>query len=522
MKNFIYFLLLLFLCLLGYANSLINDFMLDDFIILFGPNGVAQKSFIELFTSYSGDNYYRPIGIILLWASHQLFGQQVIFYHLLNVVLLTTISYLFFLITLRISLNNGLAILTASLYCLHPINNLYVNFVTASMLSMYVIFLQLSFFSFIHFYEHIKQKKIFVLSLLFFIFGMLSHETSATFPLIIAAYLYFVVKNTNGNKNRFLLSIPYFVVVVCYFLFRQLFFGKGNAALKINTFLSDVVLYINVLSDLLTWYVSKLFYPKNIVFIWNVDVIPQYLTISLIGILGMAAIFVWLIFIIWKRGLKPFALAVFCIGILPLCVAAFSYYPQTTPLIEPHWYYFTSYGFYLLIAIGLLKIKDKRNKFIGLISIIFILGGSLYLLWEGNAKFRNQETYCRFWLSQNQKNLTPYYGLGKSLMEKGEYRQAIQYFHEGVETTRIFHPMILADMGFSVFQEGNQDKALPYYNLALKLDPNYAPVHYYIYHYYAAKHNFPEAKAAIDRAILLYPSNQEYERAAMAIENMAK
>jgi len=516
----IYFLLFLCLSLIGYANSLTNEFLLDDYIILFGPNGVADKSLIKLLTTYSGDFYYRPVGNILLWISCQLFDHNVIYYHLLNLILLSILCYLFYVITLRLTHNNALAVLTSVLYCLHPINNMSVNFITASLTSVYVISLQLSFLTFIHFYENKKKAGFYVLSLLFCVMGLLSHETSVTFPLFIVAYLFFLsTKNTKKGSLSFLFSCPYFFLVAVYLLCRQSIFGKGNAALKISYFFSDFVQNVSILADLITWYVTKLIYPKNILLIWNVDVIPHYLIITLLGVIGIITVLIWLIFFKLRKELAAFGLAILFIGFFPLCISAFAYYPQTKPIIGAHWFYFSSYGFFLLMAMGLLKIYDKGHKFIGLFVITSILVGYFFLLRVENSRWRNQETYCRYWLSLNKLNLTPYYGLGKSLLDQGNYARARHYFREGIKVSKIYNAIILSDLGFAELKLGKYTDAMHYFKLVLKMDPNYPENHYYLSKYYLQRGHKKQAMQEIYQAMALYPSERKYKKFLQEILN---
>ena len=76
--------ILFFVCLLAYGNSLQNDFILDDYRILFSEKGIQHlKSIASLFTD-SQNGFYRPVGHIGLWLTYLAFKKNPVGYHLVN------------------------------------------------------------------------------------------------------------------------------------------------------------------------------------------------------------------------------------------------------------------------------------------------------------------------------------------------------------------------------------------------------------------------------------------------------
>ena len=70
--RFLPVLLLAAVCFTAYSNSLHNDFMVDDHIVLFGETGVQQRPFLALFSG-SVIGFYRPVGHIPLKCFHSFF-----------------------------------------------------------------------------------------------------------------------------------------------------------------------------------------------------------------------------------------------------------------------------------------------------------------------------------------------------------------------------------------------------------------------------------------------------------------
>jgi len=499
---------LFLVCLIFYANSFHNEFLLDDHLVLFGPGGVAHKSFADLFTNYQGD-FYRPIGHIFLWLSYQLFGSDPFGYHFANFLFFYVIGLLFFHITQKLTNDRPLAFLTALLYLVHPINSMLVNYITASVITTFVFMLQCSLICFI--YYMIKPRRwLYCLSLFLFLLALASHEMSMIFPVFIFCALFLIYDF--GAKRSLWFSSPYFGMSFAYFLFRLKFYSLAGSVKAMSLILPKFTVYVATVVDLIGWYIGKLIAPFNIIFLWNQGISTHFVMGKLVAVVGVVAAIMYLIFVSWKKGIKAFALSIFMLGFIPVGVASFTYYPSVTPIIEPHWFYFSSIGFFIILAKCFLSLKEKTNFNLFLILVVVVVGAWGLLLRENNTKWQTQETYCRYWTSLNDKNLTAHYGLGKALMEKGDFTQAIRYFRNGITVTGIYNPMILADMGYAEFRSGNDKNALHYFNLVLELDPHYAPTHYYLSQYYLSKDDYRSAKESIQSAIAFYPENRAYHQ----------
>jgi len=280
---------------------------------------------------------------------------------------------------------------------------------------------------------------------------------------------------------------------------------------------------------MINWYLSKLLIPEDILFLWSSHLDYRilkhqdkvylamdlgnykFLALKYLQLFSLLGISFYLIFIRWKKGLKPFLLAVFTLGLLTVGYAGYVYFPMTKPIIEPHWFYFTSIGFFVFLASALLKLKAKINVIIWSLITVLIFSGYFVSLWKHNTNWRDQETYCRYWLSLNRENMTPFYWLGKTLMERGQYKEAAEYMEEGTAAAFGTNRRILADFGYAYIMSGNREKGLEKLQYALKMGAiSYAPVHYYFGEYYMQENDLGNAVAAYAFAADLDPYEQKY------------
>ena len=512
-KWFCPFVLLVGVCILAYSNSLQNKFMLDDDVVLFGEKGIENKSLWGLFTDYQWD-FYRPVGHVFLWICYQLFGANVVGYHSANLFLFVVMVGLVWVMVNVLTGDKPLALLTSLLYAVHPINNMIVNYVTASVLGTFVICLEISFILFVVSCKDSERRSgagLYYGSLLFFVLGLLSHEMSFIFPLFIVGVLYFI--KGEGWKNILRLSWPYFAMAFVYLIFRLNYFSLHKTMEGTAEILPQLGVYLASLQALVVWYLGKLFWPQGIIFLWTGDIVFAPWWEEMLKIIGIVAILVYLIFYRWRKGVNPWALSLWAIGFVPLGLAGFAYFSYSLLIIEPHWFYFTSIGFFLLMANGLLALKKRIPLVLWIVLLASVLGSSLFCLRQSNTYWRDQETYSRYWLSLNTKNMTPYYGLGKSFLEKGRYREAIDYFEQGLKSVEYYNAFILADLGYAEFLAGETGKAQKYYQAAVELDPTYSVIYHYWGQLYLREGNYGEAEHCYQKALQLYPKSNAYPKA---------
>ncbi len=223
----------------------------------------------------------------------------------------------------------------------------------------------------------------------------------------------------------------------------------------------------------------------------------------------------YLIFARWKKGLKPFALSIFVIGLVPACSASFAYFPYVEPIIEPHWFYFASLGFFILAAEGILFLQSKMKSSRSWIVPAGILLSLFILLQGSNRNWKNQEAYCRFWISQNPTNATPFYGMGQVLLARGDGGQAIEYIGRAFDVNlshRYQGAFFNADLGYAYLLKGDNDIAKKNFDEALKTDPEYSVTYYYLglWAWNQGYKNISEQYFL--RAITLYPRRELYRK----------
>ena len=223
-----------------YANSLVNQYALDDSIAIErnefvqkGVSGIGKILTSDAYASYykqmggSADaqysgGRYRPLTFVTFAIEHQLFGEIAFIRHLVNVLtyLICLISILYFLqyyMLNKVPGGSDIAFLTVILFAIHPIHTEVVANIKSrdEMLSLSLI---MGTFIYSLKYLSTKKSKDLAIGAACFFMALLAKEYAITLIVLLPLLFYIV-----GNKKPFeavTAALPYYAVVVLYLMMR--------------------------------------------------------------------------------------------------------------------------------------------------------------------------------------------------------------------------------------------------------------------------------------------------------------
>src|SRR5215469_15774314 len=125
--------LLLAAVVLAYANTLGNQFVMDDELYIMRNPQVTSPSLSRLFSPNPVSSVYRPVDFAALALNWALSGPEPFGYHLLNLLLHAGVTWLLYVLLqeLLASWPEGrtVAFVTALLFAVHPIHTEAVSWV---------------------------------------------------------------------------------------------------------------------------------------------------------------------------------------------------------------------------------------------------------------------------------------------------------------------------------------------------------------------------------------------------------
>ncbi len=273
------------LAALLYANTLTNDYALDDGLVITenpytrqGLSGIPDILTHDAYQWYyeekgsagelSGGRY-RPLSIITFAVEYEFFGANPAVSHFINLLLYLFTGILIYLLIARYWMpkKEGMAFLTAFLFLLHPVHTEAVANIK-SRDELLAFFLVLASLYLLFSYLKEKKKKTLIFSSLLFFLALLSKESSITFLAIIPLSLYFF--GPVSVKETIKPSTPFFIAAGLWLGIRYAVIGGGGATP--DDIMNDPFLYatagekIGTAFYILLKYMGLLLWPHPLVY----------------------------------------------------------------------------------------------------------------------------------------------------------------------------------------------------------------------------------------------------------------
>lgn len=512
-----------------YANTISNDYVLDDKIVILA-NVVTQKGMAaipEIFTKsmasgFSGEQLgYRPFTLSTFALEYHFFGKNPHISHFINVVLYAiTIVVLFFTLSMLFSRFHFIIPISMTLlFAAHPIH----TEVVANIKSRDELIAFLGSIGAVYFLlKYLGSGKIilFAVSVLSFAAGLLSKENTVTFLGIIPLTLFFFTDLK--IKKIFFFSLPFlFVWLLDVWLYLSMLgkfreftlmdnslVGAPNAAVKYATII--LILGKNVL---------LLFFPHPLTYLHGYNHIPLVMMNNWKVILSLLMHLGLVIFSLYGFARKNFI----AYGIFYYFIT-FSIYSNVVMLapdpMADRFLYMASLGFCIAIPLvmsnGLEKFFSKSfhtNWLTGLL-ILILIPFSLKTFYR-NKNWKNNLTLFSSDIKYLPDCATAHLFLGKVIFAEYFNTQISEEKNKIIknatvemnEALRIYPQYAEAwnALGTMSLKLGDAKHAMEYYDKALAINPQYAEVYYFKGNYYSDVQNYANAISNFELAIRYSP-----------------
>ncbi len=297
---------LFFLACTLYANTVLNDYALDDGLVigenkyvLSGLKGIPnllQYDSFQAFYEANGSSKselqggrWRPLSLITFAIEVQLFGKSPSISHAINVLLYALlVCQLFYFLSLYFFKEQWwIAFLAAALFCLHPIHTESVANIKSRDELLSLLFIVLFFNQYYQYLQH-ETKKNLSKALVWLGLALLSKENGVTLIAIAPLTFYFAFPYTLAQSIR--KSVPAFGLLFLYLAVRFAVVG-GNSPEFVNEVLNNPYAFATTsqrwasIITLPLYYFKLLFFPYPLSYDYSYNQLPyQSLTSPLLYI----------------------------------------------------------------------------------------------------------------------------------------------------------------------------------------------------------------------------------------------
>lgn len=391
----IYIGFIMVLSCLPYLNTLNGSFLLDEmFNIVKNPYirsldiNFLKESFFnsEVYGTVFKGEIYRPLYIIFYAVEYKLWGLNVVGYHTVSLLLNAINSVaVYFLLNLMLNKKN-VSFLGAILFALLPVHTENVSGIKeqTSLLSAFFFFLTITCYLK---YRKSDSNRYLAASLILFAPSLLSRETAAALPLIIALIDILLFADLKISRvKRYLPWALFFTELFAFLWLRTSVLGQ---VAQQNYYLGDS-LKATMFTMLrgFAYYIKLLLFPINlcgdygsypISYILDAKVAAS--AILLISILAAGLL------LLRKRPLIAFGVLFFYVMLLPV-----SNIIPTVNIIAERFLYTPSFGLILVVTV---LVRDSKNisksilyPFLATAIILFsIITFNRNVVWSGQYAF---------------------------------------------------------------------------------------------------------------------------------------
>ena len=472
-KNLWVALFLFVLCIALFAPTLDHPFMMDDKSQIVRNEFLFDAGFLQIdyFNSDSskvgGKEYvvFRPLTQFLNALPAYFFGEDPFAYRVISLLLFYLACLSVYELLNLIFKNFHLSLLATVLFCIHPINGVLVNYITATGYSVLVLSINLALICFL-WAQQTNKKRYFIASMALFVMALLCHETAIAFPLYLGAILFFVQRQ--NLKKVIIMCLPFLVILAQYLFFRQ-YYALYTVSLTERLEFIGITLteFIASYFQCVLWYVKALLSLDGVVLMWASPVIKSNLILWNIVFLSIFVAGISLL-LFRLRGEKAFGLSWLAIGlalVVPACLSR----PSQGVIIEPHWLFFSSMGFCVLVAAVILKAYRQIHRIFGIfVGILLFFTYGLSTL-SYNELWASEKKYCHYMLDLSpQMRLTTFW-LANAYVKEGDLERAKHYYTKSIRGHKDDWE-VYTNLGYIEDKLGNTEKAIRLYQKAIMLD----------------------------------------------------
>ena len=472
------------LCLLvavSYFPALSAGFVWDDVIltrtaplhtwswlaqIWFAPRGLIQD-----------EAHYWPLLYTLFWLEHKLWGLAPLGYHLVNLLLHTSVVLLLWRLLRRLEVPG--AWFAAAVFAVHPLHVESVAWVIGRKDMLATVFYLSSVLAYIRFTEMPRGRRggPYLLAVALFVLGLLGKSIAITLPVALLLWHWWQhgrVTLTDGSR-----TLPFFLVGLGIVLADYAY----STSIEPTAFAYSPLERGLIAARALAFYVGKLLWPTGLIGVyprWEPGIGDVLAWGCAVGFAAVVAV-LWC----WRRQLGRGPLAgvlFFAVALSPVLGFVDFGYMQFS-FVADRYQYLGGIGLIAVVAgavgracqrgLGALPAHRTRPAQLAIGAVgAAILAVAGLLTWNQAGIYRDDGTFFTHVIAHNPQARSAHYNLGTYLATEGRYGEAHAAFQTAHEL-QPDEPAPLNSIGAMLSKQGHKEEAMARYREVLRLNPQY-------------------------------------------------
>ena len=472
------------LCLLvavSYFPALSAGFVWDDIILtkaapLHTWSGLAQIWFTpRALLPYEA--HYWPLLYTLFWLEHKLWGLAPFGYHLVNLLLHTSVVLLLWRLLRRLEVPG--AWFAAAVFAVHPLHVESVAWVIGRKDMLATVFYLAAVLAYIRFTEMPRGRRggPYLLAVALFVLGLLSKSITITLPAALLLWHWW--RHGRVTLADFRRTLPFFLVGLGIALADYAYYTGIEQISFAYTPLERGL----IAAHALVFYVGKLLWPVGLTGIyphWEPGIGDA---LAWGGVAGCAAV----VAVLWccrrQLGRGPLAgVLFFAVALSPVLGFVDFGYMQFS-FVADRYQYLAGIGLIAVVAgaagracqlsLGALPAHRTRPAQLAIgVAGAAILAVAGLLTWNQAGLYRDSGTFFTHVIAHNPQARGAHHNLGNYLRDQGRYGEAHAAYQIVLER-QPENRQLINSIGVLLGRQGRHEEAVARYREALRLDPQH-------------------------------------------------
>ncbi len=552
-RDWFFCLILAVVTILAYQHAWHGGFLWDDDAYIINNELLtAPDGWQRIWFSLDSPSQYFPFTYSTFRIEHALWGLDTTGYHWVNLLLHVGNALLVWAVLARLKVPGSW--LAAAIFALHPVQVESVAWITERKNVLMGFFFLLTLLAWIAFVDKRSRRPwmFYCLALISYVLALSAKATACTLPA--ALFLILWLQKKPITMRRFIQIVPFVVLGIGMGLLAVWWerYHQGTNR-GVFTFLSPME-RILVASRAVWFYLSKIFWPSNLTFIyprWNIS--PADL-IDYIWLLAGIAACVAIYFIRRYFGRSVEVAAAFFVATLTPVLGFIMLFTFRYTFVADHYQYLACIGPIALASAGIVALSDRFTHYRAVIvsAALLVVASFGTLTWRQAATYSDIETLWRTTLARNPECWMAHtnigivflqqgkiddaiahyrlalqmqadswdaeYNLGTALVAKGQVDEAILHCERAVGM-RPMDPDAQVSLGNALSAKGRIDEAIAHYQKAIAAQPDHFLARYSLGHALLEKGELEGAIQVCRSALLLRPSDADCQTTlAIALE----
>jgi tetratricopeptide (TPR) repeat protein len=459
--------LLLAALLFVYLPALHGGMLWDDEVHLTGTGLQSLDGLGRIWFHLGAIPQYYPLLHSAFWLEFQLWGGDLLDYHLLNVLLHALSAFLLVAILQRLEIPG--AWLAAFLFALHPVQVESVAWISEQKNTLSTVFYLASALVYLRF-DRTRRRNAYWIALALFAMALLSKTVTATLPACLLVILWWKRGKLDWRRDVLPLA-PWLVLGAAAGAFSA-WMERSVVGAQGSRFALSFLERLMLSGRVVVFYLAKLIWPSNLTFIyphWNIDAHAwwQYGFTAAVAALAVA------LALLARKHRAPLAGLLFFIGTLVPVLGFLNVYPFQFSYVADHFQYVACLGV-IVPAAAALTLASQRFSYLPALLVAVLA----FVSWARASVYQDAETLYRDTVARNPEGWMAHNNLAGVLMrEEGHEQEAMAELQTVVRLNPDVAEAHINLGSFYSSMRGHEQQGVAEYRTALRLQPNNAEAH---------------------------------------------